>query len=108
MTDADSEKGGAMRYRLTFISGAAVGYVLGARAGRERYEQMRKSARQFTQHPAVQNAARGAVDSGRGGAAKAADAVVGKVGHRLPESVTMRIQRLRDRTSGDDWGSGVT
>ena len=29
-----------MRYRATFIAGFAVGFVVGARAGRERYEQM--------------------------------------------------------------------
>jgi hypothetical protein len=34
-----------MRYRLVFITGFGVGFVLGARAGRERYEQLRKLAR---------------------------------------------------------------
>ena len=36
-----------MRYRLTFIAGLATGYVLGARAGRERYEQLRKAAQRI-------------------------------------------------------------
>jgi hypothetical protein len=31
-----------MRFRLGFITGAGVGYYLGARAGRPRYEQMRQ------------------------------------------------------------------
>ena len=31
-----------MRFRLTFILGFGVGYYLGAKAGRERYEQMRR------------------------------------------------------------------
>jgi hypothetical protein len=43
--------------RAAFIVGAAVGYVLGARAGRERYEQIKKAARQFAQSPSVQSAA---------------------------------------------------
>jgi hypothetical protein len=43
--------------RAAFIVGAAVGYVLGARAGRERYEQIKKAARQFAQNPSVQSAA---------------------------------------------------
>src|SRR4051812_3583541 len=43
--------------RSAFIVGAAVGYVLGARAGRERYEQIKKAARQFAQNPSVQSAA---------------------------------------------------
>lgn len=31
-----------MRFRLGLAAGFAVGYVLGARAGRERFEQMRE------------------------------------------------------------------
>lgn len=46
-----------MGYRATFLVGAAVGYVLGARAGRERYEQIKRMSRQFAQHPTVQEAA---------------------------------------------------
>lgn len=43
--------------RLTFIAGLAVGYVLGTKAGRERYEQLKKSATRISQNPAVRNAA---------------------------------------------------
>ena len=43
-----------MRYRAMFIAGLAVGFVLGARAGRERYEQMVKYGQQVAGHPAVQ------------------------------------------------------
>ncbi|CAM5725024.1 hypothetical protein SFUMM280S_07560 [Streptomyces fumanus] len=46
-----------MRYRLTFVVGLAVGYVLGTRSGRERYEQLKKTARQVAQNPAVRNTA---------------------------------------------------
>ena len=45
------------RYRITFLSGLAAGFVLGARAGRERYEQMKKIARTAADNPAVQQAA---------------------------------------------------
>ncbi|MET8678519.1 YtxH domain-containing protein [Streptomyces sp. NPDC004647] len=99
-----------MRYRLTFISGLAVGYVLGARAGRERYEQLRKTARQVTQNPAVRNAAESAAQNSRAAASKAVDTVSSKVGHRIPDSVTDRVRSLREqRTSGeDDWGTSNT
>jgi hypothetical protein len=30
-----------MKTKLTLLTGVAIGYVLGSRAGRERYEQMR-------------------------------------------------------------------
>jgi hypothetical protein len=49
-----------MRYRATFIVGFAVGFVAGARAGRERYEQMVKAGRKVAENPAVQKATRAA------------------------------------------------
>ena len=46
--------------RITFLAGFAVGFVAGARAGRERYEQMVKLGRKAAEHPAVQQATRAA------------------------------------------------
>src|SRR4051794_1235682 len=43
-----------MRGKLLFVAGAAVGYVLGARAGRERYEQLKAMAAKAWQSPTVQ------------------------------------------------------
>jgi hypothetical protein len=40
-----------------FILGAAVGYVLGAKAGRGRYDQIMRTYRRIADHPAVQGAA---------------------------------------------------
>lgn len=40
-----------------FLMGAAVGYVLGAKAGRGRYEQIVATYRKIADHPAVQGAA---------------------------------------------------
>jgi len=42
---------------IPFLLGAGVGYVLGARAGRERYEQLARTYRRVADHPAVQGAA---------------------------------------------------
>ncbi|MFF7255268.1 YtxH domain-containing protein [Streptomyces microflavus] len=102
-----------MRYRLTFIAGVALGYVLGTRAGRERYEQLKKSARQFTENPAVRNAAESAAHSGRDFADKAYHSVSDKVGDKVPGSVAERVRSLRDRSSQnggaeDDWGTTNT
>ena len=47
-----------MRYRATFLAGLAVGFVAGTRAGRERYEQMKKLAQKVVESPAVRNATR--------------------------------------------------
>jgi len=42
---------------LRFLLGAAAGYVLGARAGHERYEQLVRTYHRVADHPAVQGAA---------------------------------------------------
>ncbi|MCM2388554.1 YtxH domain-containing protein [Streptomyces albipurpureus] len=99
-----------MRYKLTFIAGLAVGYVIGTRAGRERYEQLRKSVREFSQNPAVRNAAESAASNGRQVAGKAFHVVSEKVGDRMPESLAERVRSLRERgASGeDDWGTSNT
>ncbi|MFG2448464.1 hypothetical protein [Streptomyces sp. M41(2017)] len=101
-----------MRYKLTFVAGLALGYVLGTRAGRERYEQLRKSARQVSQNPAVRNTAETAAQQGRAIAGKAFHTVSEKVGDRVPDSVTDRVRSLRQRNTGgaglDDWGTSNT
>jgi predicted component of type VI protein secretion system len=101
-----------MRYRLTFVIGLAVGYVLGTRAGRERYEQLKKSARQVAQNPAVRNTAETAAHQGRQFAGRAYHVVSDKVGDRMPESVAGRVRSLRERSAhdggADDWGTSTT
>lgn len=42
---------------VRFLVGVAVGYVLGTRAGRERYEQLVRTYHRAADHPAVQGAA---------------------------------------------------
>ncbi|HZZ52172.1 MAG TPA: hypothetical protein VFE65_35185 [Pseudonocardia sp.] len=67
---------------IAFMLGAATGYVLGARAGRERYEQLASAYRRIADHPAVQGAAGIAK-------AKVVDAVHGATGaRREPRSGT--------------------
>ena len=43
--------------RISFLGGLAVGYVLGAQAGRERYEQLKQLARKAAESPAMQQTA---------------------------------------------------
>ncbi|ALE81238.1 hypothetical protein [Pseudonocardia alni] len=59
---------------VRFLVGVAVGYVLGTRAGHERYEQLVRAYHRAADHPAVQGAAgvaragvEGALDKVRGG-----------------------------------------
>ena len=46
-----------MRYKATLVIGIAAGYVLGARAGRQRYEQIKRLTQTVKKNPAVQQAA---------------------------------------------------
>jgi hypothetical protein len=57
-----------MKLRLGFVTGFAVGYYLGAMAGRERYEQINQLLRQAQDSDALEGAAgkaRAVVDLGR-------------------------------------------
>ncbi|MGY0023858.1 YtxH domain-containing protein [Streptomyces sp. cg35] len=100
-----------MRYRLTFIAGLALGYVLGTRAGRERYEKLKKTAREIAQNPTVRNTAESAAQQTRSYAGKTFHAVSEKVENKVPDSVADRVRSLRKRTDAgedDDWGTSNT
>lgn len=93
-------------WKLTLIVGAGIGYVLGARAGRERYEQMARAARQFAQNPKVRDAAGKAKHQAESAACRAANAAAGKVGDRLPDAFTDRVPYFqRHRAEDDSWGT---
>ena len=80
-----------MMGKLTFAAGVGVGYVLGARAGRERYEQIMAQVRGVKERPEVQEAvssvkaqatdiASTAADTAKEKASTAAEAAKSKVG----------------------------
>jgi hypothetical protein len=73
-------------YRISFLTGMAAGFVLGARAGRERYDQIVKVAKTITEHPAVQQAA-GAVQA-------QATELAGTASGKLSDEVRDRVPRL--------------
>ncbi len=61
--------------KLTLLVGAAVGYVLGARAGRERYDQIKDTAGKVRRNPRVQSVVDDVKDEAATAAQKAASAV---------------------------------
>ena len=55
-----------MRFKLGFLIGAGIGYVLGAKAGKQRYEQIMRSASRLWESDKAQEfrrQARGVVES---------------------------------------------
>ena len=85
-----------MRYRISFLSGLVAGYVLGARAGRERYEQIKRIGRAVADSPAAQQAA-GAVQAQAAGLAKTArQRVTNELHDRMPK-VADNVPGLRPR-----------
>lgn len=54
-----------MKGKITLLVGGAVGYVLGTRAGRQRYEQIKSQAQSVWKSPKVQKKATQAQDYAR-------------------------------------------
>jgi hypothetical protein len=102
--DATHRKGCQMRYRATFVAGLAVGFIAGARAGRERYDQIVKYSKQIVEHPAVQKAtstvAAKATELGKTAAAKApefAKTAAATVSEQVPKMAATARQKAGDR-----------
>lgn len=62
-----------MRGKLTLLVGVGIGYVLGARAGRKRYEQMKRAVNRFWEDPRVQNQVQNVEDFARDKAPEVVD-----------------------------------
>jgi hypothetical protein len=65
--------------KLPLLTAAAAGYVLGSRAGRQRYEQIAAGARKIAADPRVQRVSRRAQDAAAQQASAAAEAAKDKV-----------------------------
>jgi hypothetical protein len=63
--------------KMTMLVSGGVGYVLGARAGRERYEQIVTAAQKVKGNPKVQATARQAADVAKEAAPVVKDKVTG-------------------------------
>ena len=102
--DATHRKGCQMRYKASFMAGFAAGYIVGARAGRERYDQIVKYSRQVAEHPAVQKATgtvtEKATELGKTAAAKAPDlakTAAATVSEQVPKMAATARQKATDR-----------
>lgn len=106
-----------MRYKAAFVMGLATGYVLGSRAGRQRYEQIKQMAKTISQNPSVKHTT-GAVQAQAaqlGNQAKRAmqekagslsHDMIEKVNHRLPSGMRLTHHRV-DLDAATTRGDGV-
>jgi hypothetical protein len=73
--------------KLMMLTAFAAGYVLGAKAGRERYEQIRRTALRIKNNPAVQETAHSAADMAREQAPV--------VGHKLADAAGTMAEKAK-------------
>ncbi|HEX5495748.1 MAG TPA: hypothetical protein VFX70_14345 [Mycobacteriales bacterium] len=70
-----------MTYKITFLAGLGLGYVLGTRAGRQRYESIMRTAHRVAEHPTVQSTA-GVLQAQAGGVLSSVRERLGGAGHQ--------------------------
>lgn len=90
-----------MRYRIIFVAGVVVGFVLGARAGRERYEQIKRLVRKAADNPSVQQAAAAAQAQATGFARTARE----RVSEQVPKIAGSARSHFGDKLPGHQPGS---
>ena len=80
--------------KMGFLVGFGAGYVLGAKAGTERYEQLKRLYDNLASSPAVQQAT--------GRAKSAASSGLGSAKDKASESVSKVSDSIKGRSDGDD------
>jgi hypothetical protein len=85
--------------KLSLLAAAGVGYVLGARAGRQRYDQIASTARKVADNPKVQRVAHRAQDA----AAQQASAAAGAA----KDKVSSAASSAADKVRGNDTQVGM-
>ncbi len=83
-----------MRTKLVFLTGVGVGYVLGSRAGRTRYEQIKTKSQELWQSEPVQTKV-----SDAGDAIKAAAPVVTE---KVSDAAKQATEAAKTKLSSDD------
>ncbi|MDQ3165640.1 MAG: hypothetical protein M3Q17_05705 [Actinomycetota bacterium] len=74
--------------KISMLAAAAVGYVLGARAGRDRYDQISEKAHGFWENPKVRQAAADAKD------------VAAEQAPVVKDKITDAASKVADKTTG--------
>ena len=90
--------------KLPILAAFGVGYVLGARAGRGRYDQIAGKAQQVWRDPRVQRKA----SQGQEVAAEKASQAASAVGEKAAHAATAVQESVKDKISGDETASTHT
>lgn len=88
--------------KLSFLAGAAAGYVFGTRAGEKRYEQIKKQADKAWSHPVVQDKVTTATEQVKTKAPAVAAAVGQKAadaGKSAGQTVAAKASDAKDATA---------
>jgi hypothetical protein len=83
--------------KLSLLAAAAAGYVLGARAGRQRYDQIAGAARKVADDPRVQRVAHRAQDA----AAQQASAAAGAAKDKVTSAASSAAEKVRGNGTND-------
>ncbi len=97
--------------RIAFVLGLGAGYVLGAKAGRQRYQQIVGKAQDVWQNPNVQAKADQAQHLAKEKAGQAGSAVAGTVKEKagtVGSSIADKVTRSSDESSGSSSTSSST
>jgi hypothetical protein len=89
----------AMRGKILFSAGLAVGYVFGTRAGRERYEQLKRTAESFWNSPRVKQRVDQVEDFVKEKAPEVAEFVSDGAKQLVNQVVSLGVGRKKDTAS---------
>ncbi|GGK78478.1 YtxH domain-containing protein [Ornithinimicrobium pekingense] len=81
--------------KMLLLVGAGIGYVLGARAGRERYDQIADQANKLWTDPRVQTKV------------EEVKAKAPEMAHQVGEQAKSKVDEAKHRVSGGSSGSGM-
>ena len=88
-----------MKGRTGFLIGIGVGYVLGTRAGRERYEQMKDAVEKAAEQPQIHEAIERTAEATSGPRAKS-KAILSDQLRNASELIRRRTEAAADRNGG--------
>ena len=84
-----------MMKKMMFLGAGAIGYVLGAKAGRERYDQIASQAQKLRSNPTVQKKMDDAKHVAKDAAGTAAGKAAGKVREHVPGGSSGSLEQHR-------------